>query len=44
MKRHLFHLSRKFGIDGRGPSRQARLAAAALQRGAITVAEVRDAA
>ncbi len=40
VKRHLIHLYRKFGIDGRGASRQARLASAALQRGAITLAEV----
>jgi predicted component of type VI protein secretion system len=44
VKRRLAHLYRKFGIDGRGASRQARLAAAALQRGAITVSEARRAA
>jgi hypothetical protein len=33
-----------FGIDGRGASRRARIAAAALQRGAITVSEARRAA
>lgn len=44
VKRHLAHLYRKFGVDGRGASRQARLAAAALQRGAVTVAEAQRAA
>jgi predicted component of type VI protein secretion system len=39
VKRHLVHLYRKFGIDGRGASRQARLASAALQQGAITLSE-----
>ena len=39
VKRHLQHLYRKFGVDGRGTARQARLAAAALQCGAVTVAE-----
>ncbi len=43
VKRHLVNLYRKFGIDGRGPGRQSRLAAAALQRGAITLAEVKQA-
>jgi pSer/pThr/pTyr-binding forkhead associated (FHA) protein len=40
VKRHLVRLYRKFGIDGRGSARQARLATAALQRGAITLSEV----
>lgn len=40
VKRHLVHLYRKFGIDGRGAGRQARLATAALERGAITMSEV----
>jgi hypothetical protein len=44
VKRHLAHLYRKFGVDGRGAARQARLAAVALQRGAVTVAEARRAA
>jgi pSer/pThr/pTyr-binding forkhead associated (FHA) protein len=44
VKRHLQHLYRKFGVDGRGTARQARLAAAALQCGAITVAEAQRAA
>jgi pSer/pThr/pTyr-binding forkhead associated (FHA) protein len=44
VKRHLVRLYLKFGIDGRGAVRQARLATAALQRGAITVSEVQQAA
>jgi pSer/pThr/pTyr-binding forkhead associated (FHA) protein len=44
VKRHLVRLYRKFGIDGRGAGRQARLATVALQRGAITVFEVQQAA
>jgi pSer/pThr/pTyr-binding forkhead associated (FHA) protein len=44
VKRHLQHLYRKFGVDGRGTARQARLAAAALQCGAVTVAEAQRAA
>ena len=44
VKRHLQHLYRKFGLDGRGAARQARLAAAALQRRAVTVAEAQRAA
>ena len=44
VKRHLQHLYRKFGVDGRCTARQARLAAAALQCGAITVAEAQRAA
>ena len=44
VKRHMVQLYRKFGIDGRGSARQARLAASALQRGAITVSEVRQVA
>lgn len=44
VKRHLVALYRKFGIDGRGAGRHSRLAAAALQRGAITVSEVQGAA
>ncbi len=43
VKRHLVHLYRKFGIDGRGAGRQARLATAALERGAITMSEVQRA-
>jgi pSer/pThr/pTyr-binding forkhead associated (FHA) protein len=44
VKRHLSNLYRKFGIDGRGASRQSRLATAALQRGAITLVEIRQVA
>jgi pSer/pThr/pTyr-binding forkhead associated (FHA) protein len=44
VKRHLQHLYRKFGVDGHGTARQARLAAAALQCGAVTVAEAQRAA
>jgi predicted component of type VI protein secretion system len=44
IKRHLAGLYRKFGVDGRGAARQARLAAAALQRGAVTAAEAQSAA
>jgi DNA-binding CsgD family transcriptional regulator len=44
VKRHLQHLYREFGVDGRGTARQARLAAAALQCGAVTVAEAQRAA
>lgn len=40
VKRHLARLYEKFGIDGRGGSRLVRLASAALQRGAVTTAEV----
>ena len=43
-KRHLQHLYRKFGVDGRGTARQARLAAAALHCRAVTVAEAQRAA
>jgi len=42
VKRHLVRLYGKFGIEGRGSARQARLATAALQRGAITVHEVQQ--
>jgi pSer/pThr/pTyr-binding forkhead associated (FHA) protein len=44
VKRHLARLYRKFGIDGRGTSRLVRLASAALQRGAVSMAEVQRAA
>jgi pSer/pThr/pTyr-binding forkhead associated (FHA) protein len=44
VKRHLVRLYRKFGIDGRGSSRPVRLASAALQRGAVSMAEVQRAA
>ena len=44
VKRHLIQLYRKFGIDGRGASRLVRLASAALQCGAVSMAEVRRAA
>lgn len=44
VKRHMLRLYRKFGIEGSGSARQARLAAAALQRGAITLSEVRQVA
>jgi pSer/pThr/pTyr-binding forkhead associated (FHA) protein len=44
IKRHLARLYRKFGIDGRGTSRLVRLASAALQRGAVSMAEVQRAA
>ena len=40
IKRHLIRLYRKFGIEGRGAYRQVRLAAAALQCGAVTLGEV----
>lgn len=44
VKRHLVQLYRKFGIDGRGSSRLVRLASAALQCGAVSMAEVQRAA
>jgi pSer/pThr/pTyr-binding forkhead associated (FHA) protein len=44
VKRHLIQLYRKFAIDGRGASRLVRLASAALQRGAVSLAEVQRAA
>jgi len=40
IKRHLTRLYRKFGIDGRSAARHVRLASAALQCGAVTLAEV----
>lgn len=43
VRHHLGNLYEKFGIDGNGEQRRARLANEALRRGAITLAEVRAA-
>jgi DNA-binding CsgD family transcriptional regulator len=44
VKQHLGHLYDKFGISGGGERRRVRLANAALRRGAVTMAELRQAA
>lgn len=43
VKFHLANLYEKFGISDRGPGRRAALAAAALEKGAISRAELRSA-
>jgi DNA-binding CsgD family transcriptional regulator len=44
VKQHLAHLYDKFGIHGGGERRRVQLANAALGRGAVTIAELRQAA
>jgi DNA-binding CsgD family transcriptional regulator len=44
VKQHLAHLYDKFGIHGGGERRRVRLANAALRRGAVTIAALRQAA
>jgi DNA-binding CsgD family transcriptional regulator len=43
VKQHLAHLYDKFGISGGGERRRVRLANEALRRGAVTIAELREA-
>jgi DNA-binding CsgD family transcriptional regulator len=43
VKQHLAHLYDKFGIHGGGERRRVRLANEALRRGAVTIAELREA-
>jgi len=43
VKQHLAHLYDKFGIHGGGERRRVQLANAALRRGAVTIAELRQA-
>ena len=44
VKQHLAHLYDKFGIHGGGERRPVQLANEALRRGAVTIAELRQAA
>jgi DNA-binding CsgD family transcriptional regulator len=43
VKQHLVHLYDKFGIHGGGERRRVQLANEALRRGAVTIAELREA-
>ena len=43
VKQHLAHLYDKFGVEGGGERRRVRLANEALRRGAVTIAELREA-
>lgn len=42
VKKHLVRLYRKFGLSGGGPAARARLANDAIDRGVVTVAELRS--